>query len=481
MYGKAQLRLVGNLSNKMYFILTPFTSASAETSVESEVVEFWLDTTSSSTKLGGSFGSDYTGRCKSTQLCRWSQEMKEFVKTVYSDNELSIILSKTLSLYAKYASTVGTSKNRSNEDATEEVQRVRDVYRAREEFTITMRSVDEWDLTIDMPDLQILATLSFVDLPKQVYSNIEVYPQLRVLQPRMKVSDNMSFGGLLCYRGFTPMTALLELPREEMFDNIYQALSECTIDTTLMLPYNDSEYKACLNRFYLSNAYNLDLDFSYMVELDTEYFSDQTKYSMTQRAAKLQSRGTKEGMNTSKAVADTVYISQEVFESKIGNKAAYLYLEVVTELGISGYYKAIPLKGLNTKSVLMNAAQLIDLSLRDVPSSERYVTITYNLAAKFPSRPLVVRRRDVTSSEEEEEVNNTILHYIQHNVKILASGHVYPHFEVLDSGNDRYSTLHIEEKRKVNLSIEILPPATLPVKDRRDPLSLSPSAYSPTE
>lgn len=469
-YGKHNLKLIAQISNRMYFVII----------YSKEVSEFWLGTKSHvvnhtrvETKLSGLFETDYMGTCTG-DICEWRHKIINYVKEVYKNQDLSVILDEILNSYKRFKNVKTLPLSL---DSNEEVKRVRLAYSVwittPKVFSITVSSTSEWNITIRIQDRSVNVSLKF--MPSNTQG--ETYARVRVIEPRMETSNYISFGGLLQYKSVTPCTGTKNY-LDKLLNNLYKAVIACVVDQKYTLPYGNEEYIASLSRFDNCTVDTL----KYKVELNTKFIAAHAPLpSARDKRRALQNPKITTKVENYIASCDVVGVSEVVFDSKsIGRKQPYLYVKITTELGINGYYRTVPVKSLYSKSILMNDSQLINLGIAcSLSSRTKYVSVEYNPVILEPSRTVVIRKRYIYDTSDDK-----LLEYISNNIKVLCTGHVCSftlhkklhYFDVIDAGNDKCSTLQVTSD--TNVTIDIL---EAPLPKRKNALSLSPSAYDSVE
>jgi hypothetical protein len=198
--------------------------------------------------LSGKFISDYLGNCSTPQACYWAKTLAVYTRNNY-DRGLTPILNEVIRVYRDifirpesidYQDTLESSR-RYSESYLDKLRLARV---AATSLGLVVRDVPNmpmrWRLTIPgRTPIKLLVVFG---------SQPDTSPEILVIEPRLALQGNVSFGGIIQYFGLTPKTwsgNVLEVP-----SLIQQALRYATPDQVSNESYKLDEIRASRAKFF---------------------------------------------------------------------------------------------------------------------------------------------------------------------------------------------------------------------------------------
>lgn len=438
-------------------------------------------------KLTEEIKSDFTGKCTDYPTCKWAEEFSEFMLEHAKENDLGVVLDKALEIYEKYLykpedrdRALKTSAR--GEPETDVIKRLRTVYTADKKiFKIVIQDRDTWQMSIETQRLgKVQATLEFVSV------GLVTYARFRLLSPRVKLGGNFSFGGVLEHEGFTPNSKQV-LDVKTILNRILKILELETIDDVNTKDYSDDEFNSCLSRLTRSSSMNSAKTYDIILDNTTVFQPESSKDIVYKgKVIKRFAKRNNEKPKTLIVLSDTVGVSHTFFDKNIRPGEAYLYIRIITPLGVSCYCKAMPVEFMQDDKILITKSQLIDFGLFETDKVSVEIPVL-----SLPTSAIVIRRR--YGAQNDEQADKDLLEYFEgaNGPKVIANGHTYKntslvgaYFDVIDCGGNTAVTLQISGLLSKTLDIEIIiqsPPVDVPNEKKLSPLAIDFDAYSDSE
>jgi len=314
-----------------------------------------------------SFVSDYGAGCNNRKLCYWVQEMKKFVASP-ENTGMSSILTKAAILYDRLKNPppdiqkIIDQTNLVARTNTSLNPMIADVAKQFTTQGCRIESYEKKTLKVIVPSHPSSAVIS-IQFDYDYPSNL---PEIRIITPRFKLDGNISFGGTFQVDGLTPLTwrggknfvtVILKTLSEAIFDDSHLRAR------TLLMEYTERELKACKLKVL--------------------------KRPKTDNLTQITCFESAEISESSWIILPSQFIGKIVEKTK----RQIITIEVITRLGIRGYYSP---KFEDVSTMKMSQLQMINLNIYDGD------TVSFRAIEVPEARSLVLRPR----SQDIYEIGN---------------------------------------------------------------------------
>lgn len=393
-----------------------------------------------------SFVSDYGAGCDNQKFCYWVQEMKKFVAS--SENiGMSSILTKAATLYDLLKTP--TQDIQKIIDQTDLVERtntslnpmIADVAKQFTTRGCRIESYEKKTLKVIVPSHPSTVFISI----QFDYDYPSMLPEIRIITPRFKLGGNISFGGTFQVDGLTPLSWR---GGKNLVSLILKALSDAVFDdlhlraNSALQEYTERESKACKLKASKRRK--------------TDGFSNITCFESYEISE-----------------SSWIILPYEFIENIVEKtKRKIITIEVITQLGLRGYYSP---KFQDVKVMKMSQLHMINLNIYDGD------TVSFRVVEIPEARNLVLRPRTQDIYEIGDHLGINFLNSLGKHLeshRVISVGHTIDikteykkyYIDVIELNN-----INLEEAFAVTLTysmdydIELLPALD---SERLDPLSI---------
>jgi hypothetical protein len=302
------------------------------------------------------FDSDYSGSCDNRKQCIWASHIQTALN---KKKRLFPSLGEILTLAVETYETINSKPVSTNAPANvigkqslTTLQRLITIAgQSNGVLQIEVENENEWMINIAGKYNNIRAKL-YIKTTLINDENIHGGPILRVIEPRLKLGRNMSFGGLVLYKGLTPHT--WDNNDEILPQRILNALYNEEFDNIHMSPYTHANEFAASWMKVAIHANNLNK--RPWLALDVVIYDNPLKD------------------------INVVYVSHE-HKALFGNEPA----NMMSELGINGVYYVHYTK-LDDNYIQLSSLQCINLNI-SVNHTVTLMPVDLQVANKVTVRP----------------------------------------------------------------------------------------------
>lgn len=396
--------------------------------VDKEVYSFYIGREGE--EFNQEFGGDTSDNCYSMKQCTWYNSMMMFLSET-EDFSVKTVLDQVILL------ALGLDRT-PDEDMIEPPNRFNPKSDIEELFVLTRSkphgmiifpsSMNTWKVRINK-----VGQLRDVVLDVTIKSNkLGYYGAVKVVAPRLEITGDVDFGGIVTYKGLNETSPVRN--RKEVVSCINDFLNEQVPYILSDIPYNHKEASVCLEK--------------------------QTRVSDNKTPIQIVRDNT---LND-----DEVSVSYDWFDKNLKTNASYMFLEVTSDLGLSGCYVVVP-KNRKAGTIGLSNLSFINLNINKDQCNGSMSLYSPVFPVHLVVRPRVNKDTTYFNLSKDEFLQVLSLY------KTLSAGHTYSiknkynvYVDILEVLPHKYCNMVDTDFKGLDISVDV----NLDLYRQKDPLEV---------